>query len=190
MDALASQGSDAVLDNGRVQFTPYSFSNGSSGQCLLKDFRGCAALCSDAAVVGTLTGTPCLSEAITGLNWNPADQRAYALQWQDPATGAADDPAVNALAFVGLSLLAAFPSGSRLAAVSWEENKAGGQSFVWPVWSELIGVDEVRALLSLAPCLIGGRSEALSARGITSLFMSRRINPTGKRNFFAPARAL
>ena len=38
-EALAAHACDAVTDNGgKVQPTPYSFSNGASGQCLLKDF--------------------------------------------------------------------------------------------------------------------------------------------------------
>jgi len=189
VEALAAHACDVVTDsNGKVQPTPYSFSNGSSGQCLLKDFRGCALNSTDEMVSGLLRGEPITSGKVTGLNWNPADQRSYALQWQDPSSGADDDPAVNALAFVGMSLLSAIPVGSNLGAIGWVMAR-GENGFVWPIWVEAIGLEEVRGLLGIIPSL-AKQPQDIAPMGIHVLMKSARINPTGKRNFFAPANTL
>ncbi|MDA8159896.1 MAG: hypothetical protein M0T76_04135 [Desulfobacteraceae bacterium] len=189
VEALAAQASDGLLDGERVQPTPFSFSNGASGQCLLKDFRACALACSSAAVRGILSGEPLFSSDITGLNWSPSDQRSYALQWQDPASGTADDPVANALAFIGLSCLPAIPTNGRLTAAGWRE-VPGGYEFVWPIWRSAIGLDEVRGLLAVTPNLAKEDAGGRAGRGIDAMFAVKRINPTGKRNYFAPAQAI
>lgn len=189
VEALAAQGSDGIREGDSVQYTPFSFSNGAGGQLLLKDFRKCAAACTEEVVCGTLTGQPVVLKTITGLNWNPADQRSYALQWNNPESGVAEDPAVNALAFVGLSLFPAMPVNGKLWATGWKES-ARVQKFVWPLWHDLIGIDELRGLLAQGPDLVDEDAVARSARGISAMFIAKKINPTGKRNYFAPARTI
>ena len=182
--ALASQASDGVSDRGLVSPTPLSFSNGSSGQCLLKDFRGCATRCTGAAVLGTWQGNPVGDQSITGLNWDPADQRSYALQWDSPESGRAHDPAVNALAFVGLAELTTMPGSSGLLAVGWQRGRP--ESFRWPIWDTPLRSSLIRSLL--ARRIPDDRRD--DPPGVVARYQSERINPTGKRNFFAPARPI
>ena len=181
---LAGLGSDGCLDNGKLIATPFSFSNGASGKCLLKDFRTLSTRCSleqvrDALLVGTGE-----TDDVTSLNWDPRDQRNFAHQWNDPAASVARTAVVaNALAYLGMGLLCAFPGVRGLSAVALVE-----RGFEWPIWSPLLGAPVVSALLAHR-----SRNETAvqrAARGVLEVFRSDRVNPTGKRNFFAPSRAV
>lgn len=188
-DAMASQACDAVLDGkGVVQNTPLSFSNGSSGQCLLKAFRTLAGMVSTIHIAGTLAGEATRYQpGETPLNWDPADQRDYALAWASPEDKQLNpkqtDVAANALALIGLSLLTACPVGHRLEPVAWQR-RGPEQGFTWPLWEAASTTPVVRALLTSVP----GSETDRRALGIVSVLTAARINPTGKRNFFAPAR--
>lgn len=179
-ESLSAQAVDGVTDGGKMRPTPFSFSNGSSGQCLLKDFRNCAALTCAVNVSGTLHGTAPFLADVTGLNWDPASQRSYALQWDDPASGSISNPALNAMAFLGLGFMTVVPDGATHTAMGWIHSREE-KGFIWAMWIPPLTLDVVRALLaaSTMPTL---------AMGIGEQFFSQCINPTGKRNFFAPAR--
>ncbi len=181
-EALAAQAVDGITDNGRMTPTPFSFSNGASGQCLLKDFRNCAAACRAPDIEAALFGKGRRTDAVTGLNWDPAAWRSYALRWEDPASGSDADPAANALAFVGLSLLPVVPLGRSPAAVGWTRREAG-EGFLWPIWVVPVGLETLRALLA-SPAV----QEA--AAGVPVRMFSQRINPDRKRYYFAPAEPL
>lgn len=185
---LSGLASDACTNEDNVEPTPYSFSNGSSGKSLLKDFRNLAQTCTAASVAATcIHGVPPLDDA-TALNWDPRDQRSYALQWQDPATAiATTDTAANALAFFGLGVLSCFPGRRGLSAVGLARVD-NLRCFTWPVWSPGLPMPLVRALLASTPTPAVLRDpETLRARGVLAVYRSFIINPTGKRNFFAPA---
>ncbi len=188
VDALAAQASDGVVEKGLVVPTPYSFSNGASGQCLLKDFRGCAAVCTPRTLDDLANGEPSGRDGISGLNWDPADQRSYALQWRNPEKGKLAEAAPNALAFVGLTLLPLLP-GSRHRAVAWRSGPEG-QAFSWPLWEARLRHRPVRALLATSLWREERSLTALRPYGIVDVRESARINPTGKRPFFAPSRSL
>lgn len=188
-EALAAQASDGILEGGRVVPTPYSFGNGASGQCLLKDFRACARACSPQAVEASIAGGGSPRDDLSGLNWDPAEQRSYALQWRNPEDGKEVDPVPNALAFVGLTMLPLAP-GSRGRAVGWRVD-GSDQAFTWPLWGPALEIRAVRGLLAGSAWRRDGRDLALLARyGIHEVRESARINPTGKRPFFAPSRAV
>lgn len=179
-------GCDGVAEDGKVSPTPYSFSNGSGGQYLLKDFRGCASRVSASRLRSTLTGDGLATDSdATSLNWDPTDQVSHALVWQDPqAREKSTDIAANALAYLGLSLLPCAPIGRGLAAVGWH----GRAGFTWPIWSSPLGLESVASLLALIPKPERIEMDALAARGVIEVRFSARVNPDGKRNFFGPSR--
>lgn len=188
-DAMSSQACDAIVDGkGVVQNTPLSFSNGAGGQCLLKAFRTLASNVTPEQVTGTLTGSAVryLSGA-TPLNWDPADQRDYALTWASPEDKQINpkqtDVAANTLALLGLSLLTACPRGDRLEPLGWKQ-RGPEQGFTWPLWTSPLSISVVRSLMASVP----SKSIERQAMGIRTVLTAARINPTGKRNFFAPAR--
>jgi hypothetical protein len=178
---LSSFASDGLLEkNGTVSATAISFSNGASGQLLLKDFLTAARLCSPDRLKATFCGKPIL-ESITSLNWDPKDQRAAAHRWQDPATEKQDvDPAVNALAFIGLSYFTAVP-GKRLQSLGWSKDRPRG--LCWPLWDYSLSSDCVATCI--AHSLNMRDPESL---GVREIRFSRVTNPDGKRNYFAPSR--
>ena len=178
---------DQVTDDGKVVPTPYSFGNGSSGQNLLKDFRSIATAITLAQVQGTLLGTDARwVKDGTALNWDPLDQRSYALTWEDPATsGKLVNAAANALAYVGLALLPAMPIGKSLGAVAWGDY----DGWTWPIWESMLSVSVVRSLLAHTDLQAERpNAQAWCHRGVIEIRRCCRINPTGKRSFFAPSR--
>ncbi|MFA4945645.1 MAG: hypothetical protein WC789_13230 [Lentisphaeria bacterium] len=182
-EALSAQAVDGVGDAGKMIPTPFSFRNDPSGRGLLKDFRNCAAKCSGSMLLGMIKGHPTFSTGIKSLDWDPLDQRAYALQWQAPKEESKSRPrdiAANSLAFVGLGFMTLVPDGNRHAAVAWVDSWEA-KGFVWPVWTAPLGLDVIRALLAIGTVPTTGM-------GIGERFFGECINPTGKRNFFAPAR--
>lgn len=186
---LSSLASDGCLDDrGNVAPTPYSFSNGSSGKKLLKDFRALAAKCDAARVEASLVrGEPRLEDE-TALNWDPADLRSYAHQWRDPAVADAQvDVAANALAYAGLGVLTCFPGARGLEALGFVRER-GASRFCWPLWEPLLSLDLVRATFaSVTSSVVDAGRDAVTARGLLGVFASKLDNPTGKRNFFARA---
>jgi hypothetical protein len=185
---LGGLATDACTSSGNVEPSPYSFSNRSSGKELLKDFRNVAAVCTAADVEAScLRGTPAL-RAATALNWDPRDQRNYALQWADPGSAmATTDTPANALAYVGLGVLSCFPGRRGLAAVALARID-DARCFTWPLWSSPLSLPLVRALLAAASTRdFLGDPATLHARGVLAVYRSVIVNPTGKRNFFAPA---
>jgi hypothetical protein len=183
--ALAS---DAVQDQGKVVPTPYSFSNGSGGQYLLKDFRSCAARLTPTLLRASLGGQGSATvDDATSLNWDPSDQVSHALVWQDPQhRDKATDVGANALAYLGLSLVPAVPRAGGLQAVGWHKVNPGG--FVWPIWSVPLGIDPVASLMAAIALDSNVDMQAWRARGVHEVRLASRVNPDGKRNFFAPSR--
>ena len=177
---LAACASDAIIEkSGAVSYTALSFSNGASGQLLLKDFLTAARLCTPERLTSTFTGTP-VSEYITSLNWDPKDQRAAAHRWRDPAAEKQPvDPGINALAFMGMAYFTAVP-GKRLFTLGWRNQKPRG--LAWPLWEQPLSTDVV------ATC-IGHVFSTINPEkiGIKQVRFSRVTNPDGKRNYFAPS---
>lgn len=184
LECLPSQASDGCFENDRLTPTPFSFGNGAGGQCLLKDFRTLATGLSREEMTASLfSRTPLLKEA-TSLNWNPQDQRSYALQWRNPESEAKQvNIAANVLAFVGLAFLPAMPGPKRLGAVGF----GGGHStWTWPLWESPLPADVIRGLLADASLQCESPDIAqLSARGIAAHCRTRRFS-LNKRFFFAP----
>lgn len=185
LDCLAAQGSDAWVDkNDRLLPTPYSFGNGAGGQCLLKDFRTLATSVTPEEMSALITYRSPLRREATSLNWDPLDQRSYALQWRNPETEPKQvDIAANVLGFLGLACLPAMPGARRLVAVGFGE---GTSCWTWPLWDHPIPLDVVRSLLS-DPELQAETPDrsSLVARGIAAHCRARRFS-TNKRYFFSP----
>jgi hypothetical protein len=187
---LSALATDAcVRDDDTLEPTPYSFSNGSSGKLLLKDFRALALACTRQDVDSSLFAGAPRGADMTALNWDPRDLRSYAHQWSDPATTKVQtDVAANALAYAGLGLLPSFPGRRGIEAVALLHAQDGTRGFVWPLWSPPLAMPLVRALLATASArAFAADLEAARARGIFALFRSQIVNPTGKRNFLGPS---
>jgi hypothetical protein len=176
---LTALASDGCVEDGKVVPTPYSYGNGSSGQYLLKDWRNLAQATTPDLIHKTVVEPGTERKNETSLNWDPEDLRQAALRWSDPAGSRKEtNVAANALAYIGLGLLTAVPTAQGLDAVAFD------QGFTWPLWEPPLTLDIVAALLATAYC--AAPAERL-ARGILTIRQSKKINPTGKRNYFAPS---
>lgn len=187
---LSASACDAIIDQKKdeVHPTPYSFSNGSGAQLLLKDFRSCARSVTAERVSGYLTGNDYdgfrVREGVTSLNWDPSEQIGYAVRWGDPGDSSKNKASVNvvenALAYIGLSFLTVIPGNNKLGAVGWRSRK-GFRGFVWPLWQYPLSIDLIKSLMASSDQVL---SEYL---GVLQVRFSRVYNPDGKRNYFAPS---
>lgn len=183
---LAALGNDACITEGKVAPTPYSFSNGASGKSLLKDFRRLVSetLMTAELVEASVNGERRALCDETALNWDPRDLRSYALRWDDPANADAEtDVVANALAYLGLSLVPAVPTVRGLGAIAFVD-----RGFEWPIWRDEIGPTVVMALLAGAAAVHSLGPSDRTKRGILDVWRAEVVNPTGKRNYFGPAR--
>jgi hypothetical protein len=132
----------------------------------------------------SLLGFSTDAEEVTGLMWEPAEQRNYALRWLNPTDDATRSvPILNALAFVGLSFFPVLPAtpSDRTAGFDGEED-----SFCWAVWTDSLNVEVVQSVLASEFVQSATGSEA-QARGIVARFQAEVIT-ADKRNYFAPSR--
>jgi hypothetical protein len=184
---LAGLASDARIDGSdEVQPSPYSFSNGSSGKALLKDWREMANAATASGLRAAIVGDELLIGEFTALNWDPADNRSAALQWEDPAaSGKRAQVEHNALAFLALGMLPVVPmKGLGVEAVGYDHG------FTWPIWSPCLERPLVEALLSTPAAELGWTPAVRAARGVLEVWRAEEVNPTGKRKFFGPAAPL
>jgi hypothetical protein len=196
-DFYAALGCDAILKEKKgvgpaIQPTPFSFSNGGSGKCLLKDFRNCAAAATRQAIGQIIDGHLAREDAVTSLLWDPMDQQSYALRWADPGNRTKSPPrasaTANALAFLGLTFLPCLPDGTRLVAIGMDRR---ARSWAWPLWSLPATEPLVRSLLALKtrPASDQDRRPILAPMGIKVVYACRRYF-LNKRPFFSPAKAI
>ncbi|MCA9629710.1 MAG: hypothetical protein KC766_18675 [Myxococcales bacterium] len=180
---LSALGSDLVeSDGGLIEPTPFSFSNGASGQCLLKDFRGLVSALDKGLVRGFLLDGGRATKRVTSLNWEPNDLRMHAYQASAPDEDKTPrtDVVANALAYLGLGVCTVFPNARSTALLAVGVRS---RAFQWVLWSPPLDLTLARALLAHTS---DDRAEWL-ARGIAAAFESTVVNPTGKRKYFAPA---
>jgi len=181
---LGALASDGCTEKGCVQPTPFSFGNGSSAQFLLKDFRVLSQLVDSSMAEACLAGSPVLADQ-TSLNWDPAGQKSYALQWGDPASAEKHiDVLANAAAFMGLGFLTAVPRNRNVSAVGFKR-----PYWTWPIWEPALDVAVIQSLLGMRELSEEGGPARLRRRGVLEVLRAERIN-VNKRFYFAPARSV
>jgi hypothetical protein len=219
---LPGLAADVDLESGKktiIARTHLSFSNGGSNKMLLKDFAALAALATASRVEDGVFGEGTILDGITGLGWDPASQRSYALQFSDPQDEVRCHAVHHALAFLGLAMFPVLPAGrdrSTLgvyafpdvggAAQSDDETEAEDETgnsetskgrtgrpveyLTWPIWETALRLDDVRSLFCRRE--LAERSppaDRCRTIGITTIFRSRRF-ALNKRSYFAPARPM
>lgn len=207
--ALSGYAADILLHDKKKSIigrSHFSFANNNSNKWLLKDFCTAALYCTPERLRGDLVGSGAPSDFTTGLGWDPASQKPYALQWSNPEdVQTKSQTALNALAFIGLQCLPVIPVQSGRVTVGFNsvntlptesqeevEGKRGkvNEAWTWPIWETPIGGDIIRALLAMEE--LTGRSvnrDKILRMGIADVQRARRVS-FNKRSFFAPAQAL
>jgi len=191
--------------------THLSFANNNSGKQLLKDFAALARLATEMRVRDALFGAGLVRDAITGLGWDPASQRSYALQFRNPQNEVTCQAMHHALAFVGLACLTVVPLGEERATLGVvqfgveadaedpdggdEEGQAkrrrpkrGAEYLTWPIWSEPLSPDAVRSLLAWRELSeVRPSTDVCRAFGLEAVIRSRRF-ALNKRSYLSPSR--
>ncbi len=119
------------------------------------------------------------------LRWDPADDRRYALRWEEPS----GDPVRTVwgayrLAVEGLPLMPVMPVGRRLETTGFSRQRDGTVFWTWPIWEGALNMDIVASLLALQELQSPNPPrEPLRARGIVEVYRSERITQGKYRNF-------
>lgn len=120
--------------------------------------------------------------------WDTADDRRYALRWNEPS----GDPirtvrGANRLAVEALPLMPTMPVNGRLETTGFKGTGARNTFWTWPIWTTPLVLDAVRSVLALRELQLDPLPRAdLAARRIAEVYRSQRLTIRKFRNF-APA---
>jgi hypothetical protein len=131
------------------------------------------------------------STAAVSMRWDTQDEkRQYALQSSDPTKSSNPPIADLGANFLAVEALPLFPLvPDRGASQAGFEGKGDGRCWSWPIWAYPIGLDVVRSLLAIP--LTGSEDRPEASRreiGISAVFQSRIVMPSGRYRCFTPAR--
>jgi hypothetical protein len=192
VDFLSAFASETVVSKGKVEATPFCFTNGSGRQYFLETICDLMRLVDAKRIKGCLFSPWTFDDQGYSLRWAPLEDRRYALMWDDP-TGQTVRAlwAANLVAYNGLRLLPVADLGGRLGTSGFSGFGDGPRFFSWPIWEGFLCVDTLRSLLSLdllrEPL---PNWTTLERMGVVEVFRCERIlvgePPNAKRNFSIP----
>lgn len=138
-------------------------------------------------------------DALSGqsLHLEPTEDRRHAYQWNEPSgdpnrNKEGNNLGANRLAVEAFPLFMGLPSNnpSRLLMTGWTGVRSDDATWSWPIWDAWITLSVLPSLLGLSELQDEKvRSESLRARGVCSVYRSRRIL-VGKTPNLTPARAI
>lgn len=134
------------------------------------------------------------SAAAVSMRWDTQDEkRQYALQSVDPTNNSKNPPtAVRGANFLAVEALPLFPLvPDRRAAQPGFDGDRDGRYWSWPIWTYPANLDVIRSLLTLP--LADWSDWPVAKRralGVSAVFQSRIVQPSGRYRCFTPARGL
>jgi hypothetical protein len=191
-DFVAAFGSEATAsEEGVIQDTALRTMSGAGHQHFLKTMRDLVQNTAAEHLRKALFEPWRYEDPKPSLRWDPADDRRYALRWNEPS----GDPirtvrGANRVAIEALPLLPAMPVGTRLETTGFRGRSSRDTFWTWPIWSAPLTVDAVRSVLALRQLQEDPppRPE-LAAMGVNEVYRSQRLT-VGKYRNFAPAQAV
>lgn len=122
--------------------------------------------------------------------WDPAEDRSYALQWNDPSSdGALSERGANCLALFGLTFFPVIPLRDYPQTTGFISKKSKTSAFTWPIWTCPAGIKLVRTLINRIELQSGQPEPALLLpRGIVAAYRSDRMMPNKYYANFTPGR--
>jgi hypothetical protein len=192
--AAAWAGETAPRDQEKVKIarrTRFDFTAGQ--QAFVDMLRALRDGCTAADIHRSLFAGWCYSATSVSMRWDTLDEkRQYALQAVDPTNGSKNppvgDPGANFLAVEGLPL---FPLAPDLrASQAGFDGKGEDRRWSWPIWVHPLGLDAIRSLLTL-PLAEQEEWPARDRRafGVSVVFESNIVQPSGRYRCFTPARS-
>ncbi len=195
-DFAVAFGSEICEQEGkeRIEYTDFCFITGSGHQHFLETMRDLVNCVRSEHLQYALFG-PWTPLKGCSMRWDPADAAEYVFRWGNPSTdGASSVWGANLLAAHALPLFPAFPVKDGLRTTGFREGKRGRwPAFSWPVWTDAVGMDAVRSLLSLRSLLSEEDEidhQRLRALGIAEVYRAPRVRIGQGANFkvsFRPA---
>lgn len=195
-DFAASFGSEVMEDDkGRIEYTRLCFITGSGHQHFIGTMAALTEVVTEEHIEDALFGKWGKMKGLS-MRWDPSDAAEYAFRWGDPsADGASSVWGANLLAVHALPLFPAHPRTRGLVSTGFREVMPYPE-FTWPIWTDAIGLDTVRSLLTLKE-LHDWENRidhgSLEARGVAQVYRSPRVRIGQGANFkvsFRPARAV
>ena len=196
LDFLAAFASDACIEGKerRVIATPFCFVTGSGHQYFLDTVRQLMCKVAIDRVRSVLFEPWTYADEKLSLRWDPMEDRRYALMDRNPTASDNKSRTVwmaNLLAYRALEILPSAPGTLGLETTGWSGHKG---LFTWPLWKHPADPDTIRSQMLLSDLgeEMPDRS-ILRARGIMTIFRSRRIKVGSGANFkinFDPARGV
>ena len=178
-------------ENGDVQDTAFRTMSGAGHQHFLKFMAELAQVTTAAHLRAALFSPWRYDEQKLSLRWDPADDRRYALRWDDPSGDVIRTVrGANRLAVEALPLFPVAPVRGGLETTGFASPHGRGLFWTWPIWEPPLALDTVRSVLAL-DTLQAARPDRreLSARGIAEVFRCERVT-IGKFRNFTPAQAI
>lgn len=191
VDLAAGFGSEAVVDqDGNLEPTQFSKHNGAGGRSMLADVAKLMVQVEPDRLEAALFLRWTYSDEKLGLGWDPADARSHALMAENPErTGSVTMHGANLLAFEGLGLMPAVPTGRRLTTTG-SSRVSGERAFSWPIWSAPLGVEAIRTLVALGEAQEEAPDRTRLARlGVEEVYRAEHFT-FGKYPRFRPARSV
>lgn len=190
---MAAFGSDAITnDEGMIEDTAFRTMSGAGHQHFLVFMNELAKSTTRNHVREALLGPWRYRDPSPIMRWDDADDRRYALRWDEPSK----DPVrtvrgANRLAVAALPFFPTYPaSGDTLATTSFKGGKSNNTFVTWPIWTGWLSLNAVKSALALRELQEAAPShEKLSALGISAAFRSQRIT-LGKYRNFTPSKML
>lgn len=174
-----------INEDGTVQDTAFRTMSGAGHQHFLKFMAEIAKTTTTQQLHAALFTPWSYDEQKLSLRWDPADDRRYALRWNDPSGDVIRTVrGANRLAIEALPLFPVAPVSNHLETTGFGRPHARGIFWTWPIWEPAISLDTCRSVLALPELQKTQPNRALlSARGIAEVFRCERITVGKFRNF-------
>ena len=183
----ASFGCEAVSDDGVIQDTALRTMSGAGHQHFLKSMRDLVEATTMEHLHAALFVPWSYKDDPPTMRWDPADDRRYALRWQNPSGDKIRTVrGANRLGIEGIPLLPTMPKGLKLYTTGFSGRGSRDTYWTWPIWRAPLSLDAVRSVLALQEIQAPRPTRPLlERRGIVEVYRSQRLT-IGKFRSFAP----
>lgn len=191
-DYFSAFGSEMVVDGSKGLVKPTAFYMTSGQQKFLDSVNDLVMnlkVSSSESIREALFGPWRYNDNQHSLGWDPITERMYALRHRAPTSEAATS--VRAAVWLAVEALPLFSTsvrnGGRLSTTSFSSEN-NQNVFVWPMWTDPIGLDGLRSLLATSE-LYGRRKDykKLYRRGVSAVYQSVRSEFGQGYAIFRPA---
>jgi hypothetical protein len=196
LDHLAALGTELTDDKGRIRDTALRTMSGAGHQHFLRFASNVLARSKPGHFEKVLFYPWVYDDPVRNLTlrFDPQEDARYALRWSDPSkedrSAGGGVLGANALAVLGMHLLATVPVGGTTKTTGFLGRGANDTYLRWPIWQSPLSQPAIGSLLR-HPDLFSTSPEPATLRslGVLALFQSARVT-VGKYRNFTPAKCL